>query len=99
VEQVFALQLLDQHILLVTLDLGPQLVVGLPVVVEEEEMVDFLLAQVVLVVVLVDLMPVAEMEQVLIQKVKVAVALDQPVAVAAALALVVVMVDPVVPVS
>jgi uncharacterized membrane protein len=97
VEQVFALQLLDQHILLVTLDLGPQLVVGLPVVVEEEEMVDFLLAQVVLVVVLVDLMPVAEMEQVLIQKVKVAVALDQPVAVAPALALVVVMVDPVVP--
>jgi hypothetical protein len=97
VEQVFALQLLDQHILLVALDLGPQLVVGLPVVVVEEEMVDFLLAQVVLVVVLVDLMPVAEMEQVLIQKVKVAMALDQPVAAVVVQVLVVVMVDPVVP--
>jgi hypothetical protein len=99
VGQVFALQLLDQHILLVTLDLGPQLVVGLPVVVEEEEMVDFLLAQVVLVVVLVDLMPVAEMEQVLIQRVKVLVEFMLLVVAAAAQALVVVMVVLVVPVS
>jgi hypothetical protein len=56
VEQVFALQLLDQHILLVLLDLDPQLAVGLPVVVEEEEMVETLLVLVVLVVVLVDLL-------------------------------------------
>jgi hypothetical protein len=73
VEQVFALQLLDQHILLVTLDLGPQLVVGLPVGEEVVEIVGSPLVLVVLVVVLVDLMPVAEMEQVLIQRVKVLV--------------------------
>jgi hypothetical protein len=56
VEQVFALQLLDQHILLVTLDLGPQLAVGLLVGEEVVEIVGSPLVLVVLVVVLVDLL-------------------------------------------